>query len=238
MMKHLSNTAALLLLLLPAQASAAGLDVQVLAREGAVSVVQMLTLSPGEPGEPAPFPVMTTIDRGHPVVAPRGAGEPGGLLVKTSGAVSVRFDDGKLLVSRDGAGSGPARVQVSYTVDLGPAASGFVIEPAIELGRVTFVTRRTPTYSMQLRPLVPYSYHEESEEDGTWCYMTLMHGLGAGSSVEVSALHLPVAFDVYKAVGGAAALASVVLFLLLALRNGSSRTTGGGRKVPDGSAKR
>jgi len=53
------------------------------------------------------------------------------------------------------------------------------------------VTRRTPVYYPQVRPLVPYAFSEEEDNSGAWQYMSLAKPVAPGASITIMAARQP-----------------------------------------------
>lgn len=57
--------------------------------------------------------------------------------------------------------------------------------------QVQVVTRRTPMYYPQVRPLLPYTFSEEEDTSGAWQYMSITRPLAPGASLVILAARQP-----------------------------------------------
>lgn len=214
----------------PAQAGDlnASLVVQVIAGDSQLSVSQVLEIRPGDDTATSgtwTFPLLLP-DRGPlPTMNRRSATHPGGLETRASGGASFLFGPDGLKVKGVPSSRGGLRAQVKYAIPVDAQALVFSTRPAFDLDGVRFITRRNPSYGIQLRPLVPYTYQEETEEEGTWQTMTATRPIRAGSVLSLSAGHLPSAFGPYRNTGIAlVVLAAVILGIIMLSRRKESRT--------------
>lgn len=195
----------------PAAASPAILLAQVLVGEDQVTVIERLDVA-GDPRDAAgTFPLLVPEDGPGPVPAPRSEAVPDGVEVETRGPVGASFGPEGLRIAPAG-GPGDARVEVRYTLPVRSADMSLVLAPERTLDRVRVVTRRTAAYAPQVRPLAPYAYEEEDDDDGTWQMLTLRDPVRAGTRLRVSLRHLPAPFGPSKAaalVGLVAVIAGV-----------------------------
>ncbi len=170
---------------------------QVVVGEDEVTVIQRLDVA-GDPTNAAGlFPFLVPEDGPGPVMAPRSEAVPDGVEVQASGPVRASFGpDGLRLVPTGG--SGDARVEVRYTLPVRSGEMPLVLAPDRTLDRVRLVTRRTAAYAPQVRPLAPYAYDEEDDDDGTWQMLTLRDPVRAGTHLRVFLGHLPARFGPYR----------------------------------------
>ncbi|MBM4396495.1 MAG: hypothetical protein FJ087_12505 [Deltaproteobacteria bacterium] len=196
----------------PPRSHFASLSVQVLPTEEGVQVSHALRVTGA--GEPVSwtFPLLLPEGLPGPVPAPRTDAVPNGIDSKASGGAEVRFEaDGIRVTGRPGP-SGDFSAQVRYSIPVATGRATFAVRPGFPVGVVQVTTRRTPAYGLHVRPLAPYAYREEVEEDGTWQYLVLGDGIDAGERLEVAVAHLPAPFGPYRAAAlGVAGLAAVAL---------------------------
>ncbi len=203
----------------PAPASPAILIAQVLVGEDQVTVVSRLDVA-GDPRDAAgAFPLLLPEDGPGPVLAPRSEAVPDGVEVQTSGPVRASFGPEGLRIAPAG-GPGNARVEVRYTLPVRSAEMPLVLAPERTLDRVRLVTRRTGAYAPQMRPLAPYAYEEEDDDDGTWQMLTLRDPVRAGTRLRVSLGHLPAPFGPYRTAALVGLVAVVVGVGLASLGRG------------------
>lgn len=201
------------------------LAVQILVDDRRLSVTQVLNMpSPAdEQSAVGRFPLLLPETGPGPDLKPRTESNPNGIDTSaTPGARVVFGTDGLEIHGKPGTTG--FQVKVRYTVPVTDTGLAFRMTPSFDLGTVQFITKRNSTYGMQLRPLIPYSYREEVEEDGTWQYMTSLRAVEAGSSVRATARHLPSPFGTYRTIGVVAVfLAAVILGLTMLSRNRKNR---------------
>lgn len=203
----------------------ASLAVQILPIEEGVQVSQSLRVS--GPGEAVrfEFPLLVPAGIPGPSLEPRSEQNPGGIDVRASGGASVEHTGSGILVKGSPGPSGDFTVQVRYALRVEVPRATFNLAPATPIQRVQVMTRRDRAFGLHVRPLAPYAYREEVEEDGTWQYLVLQDGIGPGKALGIAVSHLPAPFGPYRAVAlGVAAVALVVLGL--AMGRGRARPAG------------
>ncbi|NOZ01333.1 MAG: hypothetical protein GXP54_05520 [Deltaproteobacteria bacterium] len=202
------------------------LAVQVMADDKRLVVTQVLGIDAVQdhkgPSEKSwKFPLLLPGRGPVPSMVGRSEKNPDGINVQTGRGTRVAFNSDGLTVTGDPASPGGVRVQTKYTVPVTAGSVPFLLRPTMDLNSLQFVTRRNATWGMQLRPMVPYSFREEVEEDGTWQYMNVIHEIRAGTTVRVQAGHLPSPFGPYRFAGVLAMLLAIGILLLgMASRRG------------------
>jgi hypothetical protein len=192
------------------------LTVQVVASDEGLVVTEALSAQGG--GRVAwSLPLLLPVTGPGPALAPKSDTVRNGVETRGQGGSSVSLEADRIAVTGE-AGPGFA-AQVRYTLPVTDDRLDLRLSPAMTLGRVQVVTRRSPTYGAQVRPLAPYAVRSETEEDGTWTYLTLLEPLPAGATLKVAASHLPSAFGPYRA-AAFAAVALALLALALGLAQG------------------
>ena len=198
----------------------ASLVVQVVAGDSQVSVSQVLEIrAKGESAADGTweFPIL-------PAMKKRSTDHPNGVETKASGGARFQFGPDGLKVKGVPSSRGGLRAQVKYSIPVDSQALVLSTRPAFDLDGVRFITRRNPTYGIQLRPLVPYSYNEETEEEGTWQTMTATRPIRAGSVLSISAGHLPSAFGPYRDTGIALVFLAAAILGIAMLTTKKART--------------
>ncbi len=220
----LARAAFLVVLLLwaPAWAAPTFLTAQVLVAEEQVTVVLRMDVAGDAQDAAGLFPLLTPEQGPGPVIAPRSEEVPDGLSVQTSGPVRVLFAPDGLRFARS-EGEGDVRVEVRYALPVRGPQMPLVLAPERTLHRVRVVTRRTASYSPQVRPLAPYDYAEEDDEDGTWQVMTLREPVRAGGRLRIALSHLPAPLGAYRVAALVGLIAVVTGVGLASLRGGRGR---------------
>lgn len=171
------------------------LTVKVIVGEDKVFITQRLDIASGPTKALKAMPMLRPEGGPLPKVALEGDSDGEGLKVETRGAIAVGEIKDAVLLKVGGDG----QVEARYALPIRSTSMRFILESQdLDLDGVRFVTRKTPSYSPQLRPLAPYHYAEEDTEDGTWQMMTLLMPLNRGERVEVALLHLPQGFSSYR----------------------------------------
>ena len=185
----------------PASGMIASLTVQLVATDDGLQVTEALNVQGGSAGMRWPFPLFVPEGGSAPVMTARVEGQAGGTDVRSSGGASAQFAQGVLYVSSPSGVGGRWSVEIRYDLPVDDDRMTGLLTPGFPLSRVQFVTKRSATYAAQIRPLVPYNFREDVEEDGTWQTLTPVDGLPAGATLRTAVAHLPKAFDAYRASG-------------------------------------
>ncbi len=201
----------------PAGRLIASLVVQLVATDDGLQVTEALNVQGGSAVMHFPFPLFVPEGGPVPALAARVEGQAGGTDVRATGGASTQFTQGTLYVSSPSVVGGQWSVEIRYNLPVDDDRMIGLVTPSFPLARVQVISKRSATYGAQIRPLVPYTYHEDVEEDGTWQTLVLTDGVPGGGTLRTAVSHLPKAFDVYRAgglaVAGVALLGLVVVVL-------------------------
>lgn len=178
----------------------ATLVVQVLATDDGLAVAESLRGTGASTAVSWTVPLLVPEDAAGPALVPRNDANPQGIDVKATGGAQAAFSARGILVSAP-AGTQEFQVQLRYNLPVRAGRLVLSATPEMALSRVQVVTRRSKGYAAQVRPLAPYGFREEVEEDGTWQYLTLLDPVPAGTPLRIALAHLPAPFGPYRAAG-------------------------------------
>ena len=172
--------------------------VEISADEGSLSVIQVFSVVAAGTGTWT-VPLLLPESGPQPRIIEK-VGEAPGLAIRPRGGASARVRDGSVVVSGTPGTSGEFGVEIQWDVHVDDARLVLAAIPTLDVARVQVIHRGGP-YAIQVRPLDPFVYREESEGDGTWRYQDLLEPIPAGSQLRVAVGRLPIGTGPYRTAG-------------------------------------
>jgi hypothetical protein len=172
--------------------------VEISSDEGTLSVAQAFSILGGGAGTWT-VPLLLPESGAQPRMIEK-IGDAPGLEIQVRGGATAKVRDGAVVVSGTPGMSGDFGVEIHFQVPVKDAHLVLGATTSLALVRVQVIHRGGP-YALQVRPLAPFAYREESEGDGTWRYQDMLEPLPAGQRLRVAVGRLPSATGPYRTAG-------------------------------------